>query len=70
MVKKHKEAIELYEAGMGLALNADAARARRDPRRRAERGVDFTIRGARGDALSMASWKKASSTSTRAKKAC
>ena len=42
MVKKHKEAIELYEAGMGLALNPDAARRAEILQIEEKPGVDFT----------------------------
>jgi hypothetical protein len=42
IVKKHKEAIELYEAGMGLALNADAARRAEILRVELKDGVDYT----------------------------
>jgi hypothetical protein len=42
MVKKHKEAIELYEAGMGLALNADAARRAAILGIELKEGIDYT----------------------------
>lgn len=52
IIKKHKELIELYEAGMGLALNFDAARRAEILGIELGEGVDYSpISGLLGDKL-------------------